>query len=105
LSALPTEPWEYLPLMVFAVTAMDAALGERVRRFHVWSLCWLAAMVGLQFPTTLKVAEYRQTNIDWIAAELQQQAKPGDFIVVYPFYCGITFQRYYRGQVPWTTLP
>ena len=62
-------------------------------------------MVGLQFPTTLMFAEYRQTNIDLIAAELQQRAKQGDFIVVYPCHCGITFGRYYTGRIPWTTLP
>ena len=105
LSELPTEPWYFLPFMVFAATAMDAALAQGCHRFHIWSACWLAAMVGLQFPTTWKFAEYRQTNIDLIAAELQQQARPGDFIVVYPCHCGITFERYYTGRIPWTTSP
>jgi hypothetical protein len=36
---------------------------------------------------------------------LRQQAKPNDLILVYPWYCGITFTRYYKGATPWTTLP
>ena len=29
----------------------------------------------------------------------------GDLLVVYPWYCGITFARYYHGDVPWVTVP
>jgi hypothetical protein len=30
---------------------------------------------------------------------------PNDYVIVYPFYCGTTFNRYYKGAAPWTTLP
>ena len=62
-------------------------------------------MVCVPFPEVLKFARYRQTNIDVIAAELHRHARHGDFIVVSPCYCGITFARYYKGPVAWTTLP
>jgi len=105
ISELPTQPWYYLSLMVFAATAMDAALANWCRRFRVWPAAFLVIMVGLLFFPTLQYAGYRQTNIDLIAAELQNRAEPGDFIVVNPWQCGITFERYYKGRTPWTTLP
>jgi hypothetical protein len=105
ISELPTQPWYYLPLLVVAATAMDAALANWCRRFRVWPAAFLVIMVGLLFFPTLQYAGYRQTNIDLIAAELQNRAEPGDFIVVNPWQCGITFERYYKGRTPWTTLP
>jgi len=44
-------------------------------------------------------------NIDLIAAQLREQAKPDDLILVYPWYCGVTFNHYYQGAAPWITLP
>jgi hypothetical protein len=36
---------------------------------------------------------------------LTNEAGPGDFIIVSPWYCGITFDRYYKGPASWNTLP
>lgn len=104
LAALPTEPWYFLPLMVFAA-AMDAALASRLRRLRLWPAVLMAVMVGLLFPATWKFARYRQTNIDLLAIELNKQAQPGDLIVVTLWSCGVTFARYYTGPAEWTTLP
>jgi hypothetical protein len=104
-SGYAPEPWYFLPLMVFACSALDATLAGPLRRSGLWVPVFAAAVICAMFPTTLRSTEYRQTNIDLIAAELQQRAKPGDFIVVSPAYCGITFARYYRAQAAWTTLP
>jgi hypothetical protein len=105
LSEFPTQPWYFLPLMVFAASAMDAALADWCRRFRAWPTVFIAVMVCVPFPAILKLAKYRQTNIDLITAELRQQAKPGDLILVSPFFLGITFDRYFKGQAAWTTLP
>jgi hypothetical protein len=105
ISELPTQPWYFLPLLVFVASAMDAALANWCRRFRVSSRLFVAFMVGLLFIPTLQSACFRQTNIDLIAAELQDHAEPGDFIVICPWHCGITFERYYKGRTPWTTLP
>ena len=105
ISQLPTELWYYLPLMVFAAAAMDGALANWFRRFQFWLAAFVVLMIFLLFPTALQFAGYRQTNVDLIAAELQQRAKPGDFIVVFTCHCGVTFNRYYKGQIPWTTFP
>jgi hypothetical protein len=105
ISGLPAQPWYFLPPMVFTAAALDATLAGMLRRLGIWPPACAAIIVLAMFPTTLKLAEFRQTNIDLIAAELQRRAKPGDLIVVSPAYCGITFARYYKGPVAWTTLP
>jgi hypothetical protein len=47
----------------------------------------------------------RQTNIDIVAHKLEQEAVPGDLIVVNPWSLGISFNWYYHGSVRWLTLP
>ena len=47
----------------------------------------------------------RVTNADRVAAQVGQLAKPGDLVLVAPWPYGVSFQYYYRGQIPWTTLP
>jgi hypothetical protein len=105
IAELPTEPWYFLPLMVFAAAAIERALADWCRQFRSWALVFIAVMACAPFPAALKFAQYRQTNVHVIAAEVQRRAQPGDLIVVFPCYCGITFGRYYRGLVAWTTLP
>jgi hypothetical protein len=47
----------------------------------------------------------RQTNIDLIAARLNQAAGKGDLIVVSPCHSGISFYRYYCRAARWATVP
>ncbi len=105
IASFPTEVWYYLPLMTFAAVCIDAALEDWLPRQRWWRLPLLCVMVGLPFPTALKYADYRQTDVDVIAAALREKAGPNDLIVVYPWNLGITFDRYYRGQTPWVTIP
>ncbi len=105
ISGLPAQPWYFLPLMFVAAAALDATLDNWFRRLGVWPPIFAAVIVCAMFPTTLKLAKNRQTNVDLIAAELHRRAKPGDFIVVSPAYCGISFARYFKAPVAWTTLP
>jgi hypothetical protein len=50
-------------------------------------------------------AHTRRSNVDLIAAVLSQKASAGDLIVVENIWEGITFDRYYRGQTRWMTVP
>jgi hypothetical protein len=47
----------------------------------------------------------RFTNVDVIARFLAHDAAPEDYLVVSPWFCGISFARYYSGPTLWTTLP
>lgn len=98
-------PWHWLPFMVFAAVNVEAALTERARRVQIpWLvlLCWVSLV---PFPAAVRGAKCAHTNIDVVAAQMSSRAEAGDLIVVYPWYFGITFARYYTGSVQWVTLP
>src|SRR4029077_10009008 len=105
LAELPTHPWHYVPLMVFSAVCLDA--------MFFTGLCWarpaamiLAALtITATFLFELPAVKCRQTNVDLIAARVSSEVAPNDYVIVYPFYCGVTFKRYYKGAAPWTTLP
>ena len=105
MAQLPTQPWQYLPLVTFVAVCLDAALVTWSDRYPIWRLVFVMVMVCAPLPEALKLARCRQTNIDLLIAKLDTRATSGDLIIVYPWYCGVTFGRYYRGQTPWTTLP
>lgn len=62
-------------------------------------------VAALMFPAALRGAGLRQTNLDVAAQMLSQAATPQDYIVVSPWYYGVGFQYFYRGNTPWQTLP
>jgi hypothetical protein len=105
LTALPTHPWHYVSLMVFSAVCLDAMF------FAVWSWAGRVATIlaALTISTTflfeLPAVKCRMTNVDLVAAALSSEVAPNDYVIVYPFYCGTTFNRYYKGAAPWTTLP
>jgi hypothetical protein len=105
IARLPTQPWYWLPPMVLTAVCVDAALGTWLDRYPGWRLALVGLMAFVPLITGVPLAQHRQTNIDLIAARLREQAKPSDLILVYPWYCGVTFSRYYHGTTPWTTLP
>jgi len=47
----------------------------------------------------------RFTNVDELAMHLNGQASPQDFVLVTPWFCGISFERYCRSNLTWQTLP
>jgi len=91
LARLPTQPWQFLPVITFLAACFDAALASRLDRFRVARLVAVFLIVGLQFPRAADQTRYRQTNIDLIASKLNHDVAPGDCIVVHPWYCGVTF--------------
>jgi hypothetical protein len=105
LAEYPTYPWHYVPLMAFSAVCLDAMF------FSVWRWARPAAMIlaALAISTTflfeLPAVKCRQTNVDLIAAGLSTEMAPNDYVIVHPFYYGVTFKRYYEAAAPWTTLP
>jgi hypothetical protein len=59
----------------------------------------------LAIPAARGDLNWRFTDIDLVARRLSTQAAPEDFIVVNPWYCGISFNRYFKAATPWNTLP
>jgi hypothetical protein len=130
LSALLTHVWYFLPLLVLLAACANALLPEalavsltpapltlhvspphaHVSRFtfhvsRVATIAFAALMVLVSLPRAAQDLRTRQTNIDQLAAYLAANADPADLIFVHPWYCGVTFQRYYHGRAPWLTVP
>lgn len=101
---LPTQLWYFLVPMAFAIVCCDTALSASPRWAHL-TVLGVAVITGLlAYPAGIRQLQFRQTNGDLVAAEVSRQAAPTDLIIVNPWYCGLTFNRYYRGTTPWTTL-
>jgi len=102
---LPTQRWYYIPAMGFAVVGCDVIL-PRIHQAARMGVLVIAVVVALlAYPSAQSALKQRQTNGDLVAAQISQNARPNDLIIVHPWYYGITFGHYYRGAEPWTTLP
>ena len=102
-----TQSWYYAALLAVAAMAIDCILSvlgnwERGRKLR---LLFVLVALALVVPPLWKVVPMRMTNTDLIVRKLAQSAGPDDLIVVNPWYCGISFQYYYKGTNAWTTLP
>jgi hypothetical protein len=105
LSEYPTQPWNYAPLMAFSAVCLDAIFYTAWRRARPAATIFAALTISTTFLFELPAVECRQTNVDLIAARLSTEVAPNDYVIVHPWYCGVTFNRYYKGAAPWTTLP
>lgn len=105
LAALPTQPWYYVPLMAFSAVCLDTIFFTAWHCARPTAMIFAAVTISAAFVFELPAVKCRETNVDLIAASLSTQVSPNDYIIVYPWYCGITFQRYYKAAAPWTTLP
>jgi hypothetical protein len=56
-------------------------------------------------PGVWQRARVRMTNLDLAARRLNQEAAKEDLILIHPWFCGVTFKRYYTGGADWLTLP
>ena len=105
LTAVPAQPWHYVPLMVFSVACLDTILLAAWRWGRPAAMILAVVTISMTFLFELPAVICRQTNVDFIAAQLSNQLDPKDYVIVHPWYCGVAFQRYYKGAAPWTTLP
>src|SRR5438552_3199481 len=105
LADFPTQPWYYVPLMAFSAVCLDTIFLAAWRWARPAAMILAAVTIATAFVFELPSVICRQTNVDFIAAELSTQAAPNDYVIVHPWHCGVAFQRYYKGAASWTTLP
>ncbi len=103
-AALNTEPWYFLPLMALAAVCFEIGL-PLGRHAKAAILGFSVITIVMAIPAARNDLNWRFTNIDLVARRAATEAGPDDFIVVTPWYCGITFDRYFKGSTPWNTLP
>jgi hypothetical protein len=105
---LRTQPWYYLPVMTVLAVSFDVAAYLMVRESRAGLLARvaLAALLTLVMAQDLwRAAQIRWTNVDQVATEIRAAESPGDLVLLNPWYVGLTFNRYYKGNAAWITLP
>ena len=104
----PTQSWYYLPLMAVLIVIIDKGIDVICEKSFAGRIIRIVCAIGIAifiFTDSWTAAHTRRTNIDVLAAKLETLSAKDDLIVVFPFNCGITFARYYKGATPWITLP
>lgn len=106
-AAVPTQPWYFLPLVALVAVCLDFGLPlPSLNRTSRTAFLTLAAAIALlAVPFAFWGLNQRLTNVDVLARRLAPEASPRDFVVVTPWYCGVSFARYFKSATPWQTLP
>jgi hypothetical protein len=101
----PPRLWYFLSLMAPVALIFDALLiSVSDPRWQMARVMGCAFVVLACASTCFWRVGWRQSNIDLVAAKLKESAKPDDFIIVNPWYFGVSLQRYLDTN-RWTTLP
>jgi len=103
----PVQNRYYLPLIaVIALSGAVVTAAFRKCTMLRWGMLLASVLLGAAFfRPAYNYTATRLTNCDLAAAAVAAHAEPDDIIVLTRFAYGITFQRYYRGGVPWHGTP
>ncbi len=106
-AALITEPWYFLPLVALAAGCFELAIALPAlpRWWRTVTTAILFATAAIALPFAARDLNCRFTNVDLVANALTEKISPPDYVVVTPWYLGISFERYYHGAAAWDTLP
>ncbi|MDQ6911798.1 MAG: hypothetical protein M3128_02870 [Verrucomicrobiota bacterium] len=96
-----TQPWYYITLMAFSALCFEIILARALLARALFAL----AFVGITFFPATRALHQRQTNMDLVAARLEELAAPADFIIANPFPFGIPLHHYYHGTTSIETVP
>lgn len=106
-SQMPMQSWYLLPLMAGAVVCFDATLPVVFAR-GLWRdvfLIFVVATASFSLPETGKIVEGHFSSVNLYARHLTAEAAPNDYIILVPWFMGLTFDHYFTGATPWDTLP
>ncbi|MDA2923801.1 hypothetical protein MYX65_03930 [Acidobacteria bacterium AH-259-L09] len=102
-----THPWHYLSLIALVAVTLDSVIQFLAKTTWIRTARLAFVIIitcTLVVPAWQKV-QVRQTNIDLIIRELEKSSSAEDLILVDPWFCGVSFNRYYRTAANWMTLP
>jgi hypothetical protein len=102
------QPWYYVEVLILCAICLDSILGASWPALRPWGLMrigFLFVMMILNAGPAWAEAHARRSNLDVVAAFLSHNASVNDLIVLQDTWEGITFNRYYRGQAQWLTVP
>jgi hypothetical protein len=102
------QPWYYVEILILCAISLDGILSASWPALRPWGLLrigFLVVTMILNAGPAWAEAHTRRSNLDVVAAFLSHNASTGDLIVVQEAWEGITFNRYYRGQAQWVSVP
>ena len=102
------QPWHYVQILILWAISLDGILNANWPALRPWGLMrigFLLGMMTLNAGPAWAEAHTRRSNVDLVAAFLSQNASARDLIVVQDVWGGVTFNRYYRGQAQWLSVP
>jgi len=106
-AGLITSPWYFVPLMAVAAVCFDISISVRnlagLARTVLLSV--LVATAGLSIPFAIRDLNCRFSNMDIAVSRLEAECSPQDYVLVTPWYLGISFSHYSHGMVNWDSLP
>jgi hypothetical protein len=102
------QPWYYIDILILCAISIDGILSASWPALRPWGFMrigFLVVMMLLNARPAWAEAHTRRSNLDVVATFLGRNASVGDLIVVQDAWEGITFNRYYRGQTRWLSIP
>ncbi len=102
---MPVQSWYVLPFLASVVVCFDAALPAFTGLLRAAYLGLVTGTALISFLSTRTILDRQFSDVNLYTPVLMAHAAPDDFIIVYPWTCGITFHHYYQGGTPWNTLP
>jgi MFS family permease len=105
-AALPTRVWYFLPLLALTATCVEIFCPLLVGRSRTVFFGFAIATGLIATPFAWRNLNQRFTNIDFVAQHLKAEATPKDYILITPWLCGISFERYaVASPARWDTVP
>ncbi|WP_437186882.1 hypothetical protein SH668x_000249 [Planctomicrobium sp. SH668] len=104
----PTQVWYYMMLMNLCVCSIATIFqtftfaNAKRRKGLMIAACLFAVC---QIPLDLARLIERKSNVDLIAKAVEANEKPGDLVVISPWYIGCSFLWYYEGKGTWESIP
>ena len=102
------QPWHYVEILILWAISLDGILNASWPALRPWGLARIGFLMGMMITNAGPAwaeAHTRRSNLDLVAAFLRQNASARDLIVVQDVWEGVTFNRYYRGQAQWLSVP
>jgi hypothetical protein len=96
-----------LPFMAAATLSMQVVYATLRKNIGltVANLVGSGLTAAAFIPSSYHSSELRRTNCDLAAAVVANSTAQDDLVIVTRFTHAPTFQRYYRGTAPWTSVP
>jgi hypothetical protein len=102
-----TQPWYYLTLLVVIGITVDMIFGVLMtsRALRIGRVVLAAGIGAMTVFPAMNYVGMRMTNVDRIARAIGRKPRSGDVVLLAPWYLGVSFSRYYRGDAQLITVP